>query len=607
MKYFFVEPVCYGFLYSPIIGIPTLIGILEENNHEAKYKNLNNDFINKCFDEDFYSSILEKRNFILTKNRNEIPSDLCPFFTKIESAISKEKNAKIFDKYKNIIAKKIYKEKKYFLNELLCEFASKRIRILPQQLGITDLIFNDFILADYLYSRVGTNEENNKKTHIEININLIKYYINEKFSPIDEYLDEQADKLIAENTDCIGISVGLQYQFLPALILAYKIKQKSNIHINVGGNYFNEIRKKIKNLAELFNTFFDSVSIEDNTKTITDILKYINKEISIEEVSNILYLENGEIKKSKSSNYIEFKDLPIQSFTGYDIENLLTPELILPIQTSESCYWGKCIYCECYNAKKYSNKPVVKVIDEIDVLSKKYATKYFCFWDNSMHPNYLSKLADLLLEKKLNIKFSIYARFEKEFDYKLLKKLKKAGCLKIHWGLDSANQRVLEYIQKGISIKESERILKDSKKAGIFNFVYVILGHPTETRKEMEDLYPFLKRNHKNINNLLIIPYVLFTTKSKLSEQQEANRNLISLTIDERKNFKNYLKQKFPHIVLEDFDEIDETLPMLLYIEKYGNGFKRIINKKFMSFIKSHPKLLSHYLKIKAKQVIKNK
>ena len=109
-------------------------------------------------------------------------------------------------------------------------------------------------------------------------------------------------------------------------------------------------------------------------------------------------------------------------------EDFPLPELVFPVQASTSCYWRKCIFCDCSASEQgYTIKTVPRLVDEIEFLKKKYKTKYFYFWDNALHPNYLNKLADELQKRKINIIFSIYARFEPEFNLQLLKKLRKAG------------------------------------------------------------------------------------------------------------------------------------------------------------------------------------
>ena len=603
MKYFFVEPICYGFFYAPVIGIPTLIGILEQHNHEAKYIGLNDDFIKCCLDEKFYTFYAAKKDKLCKTDLNDAPELILNLSKSAHDFFQKntEKDFK-YDSNKIKLANKILSNKEFFTNEFLYDFSHKTVMDLIEDISSIDHIFMHTLLPN-----IGTYRIDYQNQNFSIDINALKYYFNKKLSPIDDYLEKKADEIISENPDCVGISIGFPFYFITGMLLAYKIKQKSNIHVNVGGSFFNLYYQMIDNLPDLFGTFFDSISIENNTKTVTDILKYLNNEIKISEVSNILYNENGRILKSSSNDIVPIQNLPYQSFTGYNIYNTIIPKLVFPIQASNSCYWGKCKFCVCSGNSKFETNPVIKTYEELEYLSKKYNTKYFAFWDNSMHPEFLSKLADLILERKLKIKFSVYARFEKEFKYKLLKKLKKAGCIKIHWGLDSANQRILDYVNKGIEIETSERVLKDAKKAGIYNFVYIILGYPTETKEEMDCLYTYLKKNSKNINNIYIQSEMLFTTNSIFSQNKNEFKAKVLTTLDERKNYKKYIKRNFPLISSRDFSSIQTTPLMLLYVEKYGNGFREILNKKFMSFMKSHPKILLYYLRHKSKQVIKNK
>ncbi len=601
MKYFFIEPVCYGFFDTPIIGIPTLIGILEEQNHEAKYIGLNQDLLIKCFDEKTFESFYKERDKITRANLDNAPDTIKQLAKMVPSSCLKNKDFK-YNPNRNKLACRIFKNKDFFLNEFLYEFANKTFFELVKQIGIADNLLMHLLLPNIVTYRSSCLDKS-----ISIDIDALKYYFENKLSPLDDYLEKKADEIITQNPDCVGISIGYAFYFITGMLLAYKIKKKSNIHVNIGGSFFDLFRGMITNLPDLFGEFFDSISIENNTKTVTDLLKYINKEIEISDVSNIIYKSNGEVKNSNSKDYIEMQHLPFQSFTGYNLENHLTPNVVIPIQSSNSCYWGKCKFCVCSGKSAFQTRPVINVYEELEYLSKKYNSKYFAFWDNSMHPNFLSKLADLIIERKLNINFSIYARLEKEFNYKLLKKIRKAGCIKIHWGLDSANQRILDYVDKGIDLKTSERILKDSKKAGIYNFVYIITGYPTETKQEMEDLYTYLKRNQKNINNVYINPEMLFSTNSIFSQNRDENKSKILTTLTEREEYKQYIKKQFPLISSRDFSSIQTTQLMLLYAEKYGNGYKTIQNKKFVSFMRSHPKLLSIYLKQKLKQVAKSK
>ena len=58
-------------------------------------------------------------------------------------------------------------------------------------------------------------------------------------------------------------------------------------------------------------------------------------------------------------------------------------------------------------------------------------------------------------------------RFEPIFTYDMLSKMRKAGCVKMVFGLESVSPRVHKLMAKGNEVKVVERILRDTKQLGI--------------------------------------------------------------------------------------------------------------------------------------------
>ena len=62
----------------------------------------------------------------------------------------------------------------------------------------------------------------------------------------------------------------------------------------------------------------------------------------------------------------------------------------------------------------------------------------------------------------------------------------------VYFGVESANQRILNYYKKGITPEESEKAVKKARKAGMDVIVgSFIVGAPDETRKEVETTLRF--------------------------------------------------------------------------------------------------------------------
>jgi len=101
----------------------------------------------------------------------------------------------------------------------------------------------------------------------------------------------------------------------------------------------------------------------------------------------------------------------------------------------------------------------------------------------------LTKFANLMIERKLNEKayFSCNMCFGalNEKDYQLLK---RAGFRMLLYGLESASQKTLDMINKGIMV---ERIIKEiqwASNAGLEPHITIMVGYPWEKRGCVEHI-----------------------------------------------------------------------------------------------------------------------
>jgi len=567
MKYILVRPISLYYDYIIWPGIPSLLGILESIGVDAEFINLNSEYNFYLTKENITEYCNQLKSFYENKEYLNYPEFCSEKFLNIKNLYEEQcpkliNNAKNCSLYKQMLkdGKALYKSQTYK--------------------NITDMLLYIRVISLFCTCIIEPVSE------IYIKTDDIFFIFNSSLNNFKDFYKEKVDVLLEKNPDVIGIQITKTYELISGLYLCYLIKQKNkHVHINIGGRYFEEFYKKIINLKDFFELFFDSISIGDCTSNIVDIVKYINKEITEEKIRNVIYAKNGEIKVNIQDEYTDINKLPYQSFNGYKKEDYCLPELVLPVRASNthSCYWGKCIYCTCSGKNEpYRLMSVDRFTQEIEYLSKKYNTKYFAFWDNSFHPKYLDKTADILIKNKLKIKYTLYARLEKGFDKKLLVKLKKSGCIAIHWGLDSASPRILDYINKGINIKTAKKVLEFSHKAGILNFVYFLMGLPTETVEDLDENLKFLKENSRNIDVIDTAYDVMFLDGAVLNNDYEYYQSQINKT-EEYDNYKSEIISKM-HKIIRNYS-INYHWEYL-YIAKYGlmrfkiRNFLNHINKR---------------------------
>jgi radical SAM superfamily enzyme YgiQ (UPF0313 family) len=72
--------------------------------------------------------------------------------------------------------------------------------------------------------------------------------------------------------------------------------------------------------------------------------------------------------------------------------------------------------------------------------------------------------------------------------------MKKAGCEGIHYGVETANQRLLQFINKRIVLEDVVKVFKWTRQADIRISAYFMIGIPTETREETIKTMKFAKK-----------------------------------------------------------------------------------------------------------------
>ena len=102
-------------------------------------------------------------------------------------------------------------------------------------------------------------------------------------------------------------------------------------------------------------------------------------------------------------------------------------------------------------------------------------------------------LCKLIVESGLRIQWTCNSRVD-YVDEEMLQAMAQAGCLMISWGIESANEQVLKRAHKGISREQIVRAINWSKKAGILNWGYFIIGLPGETEETIQETIAFAKK-----------------------------------------------------------------------------------------------------------------
>jgi len=106
----------------------------------------------------------------------------------------------------------------------------------------------------------------------------------------------------------------------------------------------------------------------------------------------------------------------------------------------------------------------------------------------------VAKICEGFLKAKWDISWCCSGRVNSVNDLQLLKLMKQSGCWQISYGIESANQKILDFAKKAIKIDQIEKAVHLTQKAGILSKGYFIFGLPFENEETMKNTIRFAKR-----------------------------------------------------------------------------------------------------------------
>lgn len=152
---------------------------------------------------------------------------------------------------------------------------------------------------------------------------------------------------------------------------------------------------------------------------------------------------------------------------------------------------NKCLFCNrnFNTCIKYMDRE--DIFDSIKFLNKEMGIKKIYFLDNYLNTpqGHLKALCEYIIKNNLDFKWGCFARL-KNLDAETIHLMKKAGCYMVSFGIESGSEKILKFLNKNISLKEAETIIKACKKEGIKTRGSFIYNIPGETYK---DIYLSLK------------------------------------------------------------------------------------------------------------------
>jgi hypothetical protein len=326
---------------------------------------------------------------------------------------------------------------------------------------------------------------------------ILKAIRDEEQNPYIELFRERfLPSILADHPDLVGVSVTATSQIIPGLTLCRLIKEANpDLHLTIGGSIFTRLVDNLRRCENLFTLCDDFIVFEGET-ALLELINQLDGKRDYSKVPNLIYRQNGRVVVNQPFYSENIGQLPAPDYDGFPLGAYLAPMSVLPVQFSRGCYYKDCAFCALtLDHQNFRQKDPGKTAEDLHLLSEKYQTPYFFFTDECLALSPTKRLCREILNRNLHVQWTCEMRFEKNLTRELLTQMRDAGCLKIVFGLESFNQRVMDFMKKGITQDSVRRITEDCLELGIAVHCYIIVGFPTETEEEALETMNFIVQN----------------------------------------------------------------------------------------------------------------
>jgi radical SAM superfamily enzyme YgiQ (UPF0313 family) len=400
-----------------------------------------------------------------------------------------------------------------------------------------------------------------------------------------------------EVPEMVGFTVPFGGNLYGALKAGQWIKQNyPNTKIAMGGGYPNT------ELRELYDTevfkYVDYITLDDGEGPFLALYKHLQNPIENPNLKRTYLLKDNKVEYVDNLVGGDFghAKLPAPIYDGLRFHEYLSViDMPNPMHRlwndgrwnkmtiAHGCYWKKCSFCDITldYIGRFEQSTAAHLVDNMEAMIAETGETGFHFVDEAAPPLAMRDLALEIIRRGLQVSWWTNIRFEKTFTEDLCKLLAASGCIAVTGGLEVASPRILELIDKGVTIDQVARVCKGFRDSGILVHAYLMYGFPTQSEQETIDSLEVVRQLFEN--NLLQSAFwhqFAMTVHSPVGKDPEKYK-----VIRTGPEFKGFANNDLYH---EDptgakHEKFSDGLKKALYNYMHGIGLDFAL-KKFFSF-----------------------
>lgn len=228
-------------------------------------------------------------------------------------------------------------------------------------------------------------------------------------------------------------------------------------------------------------------------------------------IPGIGYRNDGEIHLNNSKKPITdldnlpFMDMALFPLDAYRVKGQLT----IPLFTSRGCPY-QCSFCTSFrvHGHRYRTRSPKSLVDEIEYNVRRFNTSCFTILDDTFNID-RQRVVDIcneILKRKLDIQWECVQGIRADrITEDILRLMKEAGCRQVAIGIESADEEVLEMMNKGERLGDVRKAIQAANRVGLITKGFFIVGAPYDNEEKVRKAVRFFKENNVYIPRFSMI------------------------------------------------------------------------------------------------------
>jgi len=252
----------------------------------------------------------------------------------------------------------------------------------------------------------------------------------------------------------------------------------------------------------------DVVVLGEGELTLEELLPTLKLGDPLERVAGISFCDHAGIVR-KTAERAQIKNLDAQPWPARKLVDI--PRYVktwrdahgqgsVSFITARGCPY-KCRWCshQVYGMT-HRRRSATQVVDEVEWLLHEYSPDMMWVADDvfTIHYGWMREYAAEMRRRGLRIPFECISRADR-FNEEMADLLAELGCFRLWIGSESGSQRILDSMERGVTVEQVRRAVELCRSRGIQSGMFLMWGYEGEELQDIEATIEHVKRSDPDI------------------------------------------------------------------------------------------------------------